>query len=78
MSEFSFLTDFRPQIKKSLKKAYGLSVQKACHSFSQCMGNSFRQTVAGIFSDRRMNGDVMLPSQSLLRQRERRPARATT
>lgn len=45
-----------------MEKAFELSLQKPCQSFSQCLGNSFRQTVAGIFSDRRMNGDVMLSS----------------
>jgi len=37
-----------------------LSVEKSGESFSQCLGNSFRQTIAGIFSDHRMKSSVML------------------
>ncbi len=35
-------------------------MEKSSQSFSQCMGNSFRQTVAGIFSDKRMDSTTML------------------
>ncbi len=43
-----------------MERAFELSTEKTGQSFSQCMGNSFRQTVAGIFSDQRMNETVML------------------
>ena len=36
-----------------------LSTEKNGQSFSQCLGNSFRQTVAGIFADPRMTPTVM-------------------
>jgi hypothetical protein len=36
-----------------------LSTEKNGQSFSQCLGNSFRQTVAGIFADPRMTATVM-------------------
>ena len=58
MSEFIIKGDFRPQVKKSLAKAYTLAVNKPNLSFSQCMGNSFRQTIAGLFSRDTMNSDV--------------------
>ena len=48
-----------PPNKKSLAKALELSTEKNGQSFSPCLGNSFRQTVAGIFADRRMTPDVM-------------------
>ncbi|KPQ33229.1 MAG: hypothetical protein HLUCCO16_18710 [Phormidium sp. OSCR] len=60
MSEFITQGIFRPQVQKSLEKAYSLAVSKPNLSFSQCMGNSFRQTVANLFSHQKMNKDVML------------------
>jgi len=60
MSEFITQGIFRPQVQKSLEKAYSLAVSKPNLSFSQCMGNSFRQTVAHLFSHQKMNKDVML------------------
>jgi hypothetical protein len=42
-----------------LDRAFGLSTEKNGQSFSQCMGKSFRQTVAGIFSDPRMSESLM-------------------
>ena len=60
MSEFITQGTFRPQVQKTLEKAYNLAVNKSNLSFSQCMGNSFRQTVAGLFSHEKMNKEVML------------------
>ncbi len=60
MNEFITQGTFRPQVQKSLQKAYNLAVNKSNLSFSQCMENSFRQTVAGLFSHAKMNKDVML------------------
>ena len=60
MSEFSTISQCTSPSKKSLERAYNLSIEKSKQSFSQCLGNSFRQTVAGIFSDRRMKPSVML------------------
>ncbi|MCT7969160.1 IS4 family transposase [Laspinema sp. D1] len=60
MSEFITQGTFRPQVQKSLAKAYHLAVNKSNLSFSQCMGNSFRQTVSGLFSHAKMNTEVML------------------
>ena len=45
-----------------MDRAFDFSIQKPSQSFSQSMGNSFRQTIAGIFSDKRMNKGVMLSS----------------
>lgn len=60
MSEFSQLSAFRPQVKKSLNKAYDLAYEKPNLSFSSCMGNSFRQTVAGLFGRDDMTSSTML------------------
>ncbi|WP_254565372.1 hypothetical protein [Oscillatoria sp. HE19RPO] len=60
MSEFIIQGNFRPQVQKSLAIAYTLALNKPKLSFSQCMGNSFRQTVAGLFSHDKMNPYVML------------------
>lgn len=60
MSEFIIQGNFRPQVNSSLQKAYTLAVSKPNLSFSQCMGNSFRQTVAGLFSRETMNPELML------------------
>ena len=49
-----------PPVKKSLAKAYDLSLSKPSLSFSACMGESFRQTVAGIFSNPAMTTELML------------------
>lgn len=46
--------------KKSLERAYQLAVSKPCLSFSQSMGNSFRQTVASIFAHQEMDSNQML------------------
>ena len=43
-----------------MEKAFHLSINKPELSFSQCLGNSFRQTVGGIFSHAKMNEEVML------------------
>ncbi len=60
MSEFITQGTFRPQVQKSLAQAYNLAVSKPNLSFSQCMGNSFRQTVASLFAHSKMNPYVML------------------
>ena len=60
MTEFTQLNSFRPQVKKSLNKAFDLARQCPGLSFSQCMGNSFRQTVAALFSRETMNSETML------------------
>lgn len=60
MSEFSQLSAFRPQVKKSLNNAYELASEKPNLSFSSCMGNSFRQTIAGLFGRDDMNRSIML------------------
>lgn len=46
--------------KKSLEKAYQLALSNPCLSFSQSMGNSFRQTVASIFARQDMEPNQML------------------
>ena len=46
--------------KKSLERAYHLALSKPCLSFSQSMGNSFRQTVASIFARQDMTPNQML------------------
>jgi Transposase DDE domain len=43
-----------------LAKACDLALSKPSISFSACMGNSFRQTVAGIFSNTKMGPSIML------------------
>ena len=73
MSEFSSQGLFRPQVQRSLEKAYSLACSKPNLSFSQCMGNSFRQTVARLFSHKQMTQDVML-SRHIEATRERASA----
>jgi hypothetical protein len=46
--------------KKSLDRAYQLAVSRPSLSFSQSMGNSFRQTVASIFARQDMDPKQML------------------
>lgn len=46
--------------KKSLQRAYESVLERPSLLFSQCMGNRFRQTVAGLFADPRMNESIML------------------
>ena len=46
--------------KKSLNKAYELACERPTLSFSSCLGNSFRQTVAGLFARDEMNASTML------------------
>jgi len=46
--------------KKSLAKAYQRALSNPCLSFSQSMGNSFRQTVASIFARQDMEPNQML------------------
>lgn len=43
-----------------MNKAYELSLSKQGVSFSACMGNSFRQTIASIFSRAEMTSEIML------------------
>lgn len=73
MSEFTQLRGVRPQVRKSLNKAFEESIEKPQKSFSACLGNSFRQTVAGIFSKPKMNEKVML-SGHVLETKERAKA----
>lgn len=60
MQEFTGMLEVRPQIKRSLGKAYGITISKPIKSFSSSLGNSFRQTVAGIFSKKTINEKTML------------------
>lgn len=60
LSEFANIQGFRPQIKRSLDRGYGLSVEQPSLSFSQCMGNSFRQTMSCIFSHQSMDASKMI------------------
>jgi len=46
--------------QKSLNQAYELTCERPTLSFSSCMGNRFRQTVAGLFSRDEMNDSTTL------------------
>ncbi len=59
--EFSEIKSFRPQVSRSLRHASTAILEKQ-GSFSVVLGNSFRQTVGRIFSDKRMNESKMLAS----------------
>ena len=65
MPEFSQMQGVRPQVRESLNKAFEKSVEKPNKSFSACLGNGFRQTVASIFSKEKMNSKMMLSGHTL-------------
>ena len=60
MQEFDKIKAFRPQLKRSLNKAFGFSVEKPSLSFSQCMTAQFRKTIGSIFSNSKMTYSTML------------------
>lgn len=59
--EFKDIKSFRPQVSRSLQRA-SASILANQGSFSAVLGNSFRQTIGGIFSDKRMDEKTMLGS----------------
>lgn len=64
--EFSSgLSDFHYMNKDSLSRAIYLIEKNAGKSFSRILGNSFRQTVAGIFSKKEMTTSKMLEGHIL-------------
>jgi len=60
--EYANMTGVRPQVKASLNRGHCMALDKPSQSFSQSMGNSFRQTMAGIFSHSKVTETTMLSS----------------
>jgi hypothetical protein len=65
MSEFSQMSGVRPQVKDSLTRAFNLSIEKPQKSFSSCLSNGFRQTVASIFAKNKITEHTMLSGHIL-------------
>jgi hypothetical protein len=53
MSNFATMTTLRPQSKMSLESGFRQLVAKPGRSFSQVLGNGFRQTVAGVLAQKK-------------------------
>ncbi len=62
--EYDNMTGVRPQVRLSLSRGHSIALHKPGQSFSQSMGNSFRQTMAGIFSHSKLSESTMLSSHT--------------
>lgn len=60
MGNFDLMTTLRGQCKKSLERGFEQLLNMPGRSFSQVLGNGFRQTIAGILSQKKNNERVML------------------
>ena len=53
MGNFLSMTTLRPQCRASLARGFEKLLSEPGRSFSQVLGNGFRQTVAGVLSQKK-------------------------